>query len=69
MTATQQSSTVVPWKVRWALIGLTAAAVLTMPGTVKAVGERGIHNLGSIFGVHDDTPIELSPTNPPVVNP
>ncbi len=68
MTATQQSSTVVPWKVRWALIGLTAA-VLTMPGTVKAVGERGIHNLGSIFGVHDDQPIELSPTNPPDVTP
>lgn len=69
MTATTSNNTVVPWKVRWALIGLAAAAVLTMPGTVKAVGERGIHNLGSILGVNDDTPIELSPTNPPVVNP
>lgn len=68
MTATQQS-TQVPWKVRFALVGLVTAAVLVMPGTVKAVGERGIHNLGSILGVHDDTPVIISPTNPPDVAP
>lgn len=59
-----------PWKVRFVLYGLAIASVTLIPATMgglvgKAVDGVGIA-LNAAFG-DNDQPIEISPTNPPVV--
>ncbi len=68
MTATT-ANTQPPWKVRWLLYGFLLFCILAIPGPTRAVGLQLVHNFAHIVGVDDEGPIELSPTNPPVVNP